>query len=235
MRHEISDERPDLHSRCPCSTARLAKAALNLLHTTFAFSHVALLTICPSRKEDITRIFAGLLLFISLLILGCQTEPIAPTATQSTQTIASPAIGSLSKGGFDQFGYNYGARLFQGPADGVDRILDGMVWGDPTFAKDHLVMKWSKGWDDARFNGVPWGPDAWEDNEWNGNVPGRSGFTEHVKIIWVGSDLQNSQYWRDRGYPIWGEFEVIMDQGMDPNFGHTWYAHAISTGYGMTK
>lgn len=32
-----------------------------------------------------------------------------------------------------------------------------MVWGDPTYANDHLVMKWSKAWDDARFHGEPWG------------------------------------------------------------------------------
>jgi hypothetical protein len=31
-----------------------------------------------------------------------------------------------------------------GKADGVDRVLDGKVWGDPTYANDWLVMKWSK-------------------------------------------------------------------------------------------
>src|SRR3989304_5078336 len=67
-------------------------------------------------------------------------------------------------GGFDQFGYNYKARIFVGPADGVDRVLDGKVWGDPTYANDYLVMKWSKGWDNARFKGASWTPDAWEDN-----------------------------------------------------------------------
>jgi hypothetical protein len=132
--------------------------------------------------------------------------------------------------GFDQFGYNYQARVFVGPADGVDRLLDGKVWGDPTYANDLLVMKWSKGWDDARFNGAPWGPDAWEDNEWNGAVPGGSGEVWHYKIIWVGTDLA-SPYWREGGYAIWGEFEVLMDQG--PSNGiHTWLAHGTPTGYG---
>jgi hypothetical protein len=141
---------------------------------------------------------------------------------------------ALAGGGFDQFGYNYTARIFVGRADGVDRILDGTVWGDPTYANDHLVMKWSKAWDDARFRGAAWTPDAWEDNEWNGNVPGGSGYTEHVKIVWVGSALEQSPYWRAGGYGIWGQFEVIMDQGTDAS-GHVWYAHAIPTGYGMTK
>jgi hypothetical protein len=143
---------------------------------------------------------------------------------------AAPAAAGSGKG-FDQFGYNYQARLFNGPADGVDRVLDGMVWGDPTYANDHLVMKWSKAWDDARFHGGAWTPDAWCDNEWNGNGPGGSGTSEHVKIVWVGPDLELSQYWRPGGYAIWGEFEVIMDQGTDAS-GHWWLAHAIPTGYG---
>lgn len=136
-----------------------------------------------------------------------------------------------AKGGFDQFGYNYQARVFVGPADGVDKVLDGKVWGDPTYANDHLVMKWSKGWDDARFNGTPWTADAWEDNEWNGMVPGGSSETWHYKIIWVGPQLQNSPYWREGGYAIWGQFEVIMSQG-SVDGEHIWETHATPTGYG---
>jgi hypothetical protein len=153
--------------------------------------------------------------------------------------VAGAALAALTvmpaaaaKGGFDEFGYNYTARLFVGPTDGVDRVLDGKVWGDPTYAKDHLVMKWSKGWDDARFHGAAWGPDAWENNEWNGKVPGGSGEVWHYEIIWVGPKLENSPYWRDGGYAVWGQFEVIMDQGTLPGEGHVWFAHAIPTGYG---
>lgn len=40
---------------------------------------------------------------------------------------SSPAVGQ--GGGFDQFGYNYHARIFVGRADGVDRNLDGTFWG----------------------------------------------------------------------------------------------------------
>ena len=151
------------------------------------------------------------------------------------------AGAALAAGGFDQFGYNYQARVFVGPADGVDRILDGKVSGDPTYAKDHLVMKWSKGWDAARFDGKPWSPDAWEDNEWNGKVPGGSGEVWHYKIVWVGPELQNSPYWREGGYPIWGQFEVLMDQGVSltdyceatNNGGHQICALALPNGYGV--
>lgn len=97
-------------------------------------------------------------------------------------------------GGFDEFGYNYDARIFVGLADGVDRVLDGKVWGDPTYANDRLVMKWSKAWDDARFNGAPWTPEAWCTNERNGRVPGGSGEVWHYKFIWVGPELEDSPY-----------------------------------------
>lgn len=135
--------------------------------------------------------------------------------------------------GFDEFGYNYRAGMFVGPADGVDRKLDGKVWGDPSYANDHVVMKWSKAWQDAKFNGAPWTPDAWEDNEWNGRVPGGSGEVWHYKIIWVGPLLQQSAHWRDGGYAIWGQFEVIMSHGSIWGV-HIWDCIASPAGYGSS-
>jgi len=135
--------------------------------------------------------------------------------------------------GFDKFGYNYKARIFVGPADGVDRVLDGAVWGDPTYANDKLVMKWNAEWD--RGNNENWTKPpykAWEDNEWNGAVPGGSGEVWHYKIIWVGPELKNSPYWVEGGYAIWDQFEVIMDQGTADSE-HAWYTHAIPSGYGV--
>ena len=141
--------------------------------------------------------------------------------------------GQSGNVGFDQFGYNYQARIFNGKADGVDRVLDGTVWGDPTYANDHLVMKWSKAWDDSRFQDAEWTADAWTDNEWNGQMPGGSGETWHYKIIWVGPELESSSYWREGEdvYPVWGQFEVILSQG---NVGgeHIWETHAGPSGYG---
>lgn len=145
--------------------------------------------------------------------------------------LGAAIVPAFAAGGFDQYGYNYQARVFVGSADGVDRNLDGTVWGDPIYANDHLVMKWSKAWDNARFHGAPWTPDAWVNNEWNGMLPDGSSTTEIVKIIWVGPSLENSPYWRPGGYAIWGEFEAIMDQGM-ANGTHYSYAHATPNGYG---
>ena len=134
---------------------------------------------------------------------------------------AMPVMADNPQKGVDEFGYNYQARLFNGPADGVDRNLDGTVWGDPDYANDHLVMKWSKGWDDARFHGGEWGPSAWETNEWSGMSPGGSSEVWHYKIIWVGPGGESSQYWREGGRLIWGQFEVIMSHGVTDGQ-HSW-------------
>src|SRR5262245_59171890 len=131
----------------------------------------------------------------------------------------------------DAFGYNYRARMFNGLADGADRVLDGAYFGDPSYASDRLLMKWSKAWDDAHDGVAPWSPDAWTANEWNGKVPGGSGSVWHYKIVWVGPELEKSRYWHDGGYAIWGEFEVIMSHGTVANQ-HMWDALARSPGFG---
>jgi len=133
--------------------------------------------------------------------------------------------------GFDKYGYNYGARLFNGTADGVDRSLDGNLWGDPTYANDKLVMKWSESWNQSRFGTQAWNCSAWTDNEWNGKVTNGSGEVWHYKIVWVGPELEQSGCWREGGYPIWGQFEVIFSQGTVANK-HFWDTHAYPAGYG---
>ncbi len=133
-------------------------------------------------------------------------------------------------------GFNYKARVFVGTGVqwymqkyNVNHTVAEAAMGN--YSHDKLVMKWSKGWDDARFKNESWGPDAWETNEWNGMFPGGSGETWHYKIIWVGTELEQSDYWREGGLPIWGEFEVIMSHGT-MNGEHSWEAHAIPNGFG---
>lgn len=181
-------------------------------------------------------------IFIGILNVqeGMKMKKIFGISVPVLMVVLVLSVPAMAKGGFDEFGYNYQARIFVGRADGVDRVLDGKVWGDPTYANDWLVMKWSKAWDDARFgpdgirdsgDELPWTPDAWCTNEWNGAVPGGSGEVWHYKIIWVGPELENSPYWREGGYPIWGQFEVIMDHGVAEGE-HKWYALATPNGLG---
>ena len=146
--------------------------------------------------------------------------------------VVTPSASAAN--GFNQYGYNYGAHIFSGLADGVDKNLDGAVWGDPTYASDHLVMKWNAAWDSCNANGydaATYCAGAWVTNEWNGMLTGGSKWTEHVKIIWVGSQAEKSAYWIDGGYSIWGNYEAILDQGMAP--GHIRYVAALATPNGL--
>ena len=138
---------------------------------------------------------------------------------------------ALAGDGFDEFGYNETARIFNGPADGVDRILDGAVWGDAYYANDHLKMKWTADWERGNDEGWANPPydKAWTDNQWNGMVPGGSGENWHYRIKWIGN-CTDYETQPDGGYCIWGQFEVIMDHGTLDG-AHLWYAHAIASGY----
>jgi hypothetical protein len=146
--------------------------------------------------------------------------------------ILAGSIMVSAQNGFDQYGYNYQARIFVGAADGVDKSLDNAVWGDPTYANDHLVMKWSKAWDDAKYHGAAWTSDAWIDNEWNGMMPNGSGETWHYKIVHVdincGADGAETP---DGGLCIWGDFEVFFSHGTMANE-HFWEAHVRPAGQG---
>lgn len=171
-------------------------------------------------EYNINHIHVGILAVASLLL----------SAAFFFQNISYSQADNENKG-YDQFGYNYTARNFNGKADGVDRMLDGKVWGDKTYANDHLKMTWSKAWDDARFHEGTWNCEAWEDNQWNGSVKDGSGENWHYKIGYVGPELQQSACWREGGQAIWGAFEVIFSQGTAANK-HFWEVHANPPGYG---
>lgn len=148
-------------------------------------------------------------------------------------SIATPAFAA---GGFDTFGYNRTARIFNGTGESwsVEQGLPADYLG--IYAPDKLVMKWNAAWDACNETGDPEDcAGAWTDNEWNGMVPGGSGAVWHYKIVWVGGDCgADGTLLDDGGYCIWGQYETIMDQGVDPSYGsgHMWFAHANPTGYG---
>ena len=144
--------------------------------------------------------------------------------------LASPAAA----GGFDQYGYNRTARVFNGPASGW--CLAGGAPADcqGIFSNDNLVMKWNAEWDRGNAEGWTNGPYRADlDNEWNGNVPGGSGWTEHFKAVWIGGNCgPDGARLLNGGYCIWGQFEAIFDRGMDPSHSPWTKAHATPAGYG---
>lgn len=153
--------------------------------------------------------------------------------------IISIILGSSTVLAADWMGYNYKARIFVGTPY---QWCEARGWSESQcenyfgpYVNDKLTMKWNAEWD--RGNQENWqNPpyDAWENNEWNGAFPGGSGAVWHYKIKWIGPCGADYTPLPDGGYCLWGQFEVLMDQGIDPNIepGHIWVAHGIPTGYG---
>lgn len=144
-------------------------------------------------------------------------------------------VDEVNAAGFDQYGYNDTARLFNGTGSSwcLAKGLAANCMG--IYSPDKLVMKWNAEWD--RGNAENWSNapyQAWTDNEWNGKKEG-SGAIWHYKIAWVGDCGADYTPTANGGYCIWGQFEVIMDQGSDPNLGpgHTWFSRATPAGYGV--
>ena len=139
-------------------------------------------------------------------------------------------------GGFDQYGYNDKARIFVGTGSSwcQGKLAQSESYCDAymgAYAKDKLVMKWNAEWDRGNAEGWANGPyAAWENNEWNGAVPGGSGEVWHYKIQWVGTCDEGAEF-KDGGYCIWGQFEVISDHGTIDGV-HEFLAKANPNGYG---
>lgn len=135
-------------------------------------------------------------------------------------------------------GYNYKARIFVGTTTQWCEQKPGLSvnWclanGYAPYMNDKITMKWNAEWD--RGNKDNWSKppyDAWENNEWNGAFPGGSGEVWHYKIKWIGPCGAEYDPLPDGGYCFWGQFEVLMDQGVADGV-HSWFTHAIPTGYG---
>jgi len=132
--------------------------------------------------------------------------------------------------GYDQFGYNYQAHMFNGTYDSVDRNLDGTYWGQTDYyVDDHLIMKWSDSWlanvdcnndhklDRGLVNGVVGGVSkGWETNhvegdyDSDGNGTQDAQYVDFAKIVWVGP-----------GGSLWGQYEIIEEVWNDPVSGDT--------------
>ena len=172
--------------------------------------------------------------YLILAVCSVAVACVEKGATTPDFSVANRSADALS-GGFDQYGYNRQARIFNGAADGIDRNLDGKIWGSTAYASDHLVMKWNSEWDRGNREGWSKPPyDAWLNNEWSGASSGGSGSVWHYKYKWVGPCGAAYTPLPSGGYCLWGQFEVLQDHGIDPSFdsGHMWFARSVPGGYG---
>jgi hypothetical protein len=162
-------------------------------------------------------------------------------ATIQDGTIVDSAGNPLEMG-YDQYGYNYQAHMFNGTYDSSDRVLDGKYWGVATYyADDSLVMKWSDEWlanvdcngdnklDRGLVNGTSDGiSKGWTTNHVEGDYDGKEGvhhYTDFVKIVWTGP-----------GSPLWGQYTVVEEVYNDPAGGFTGLLDKVGApGFGLNE
>ena len=142
------------------------------------------------------------------------------TTIRSGDLIAS--TGEPIEFGYDEFGYNYQAHIFNGPYSDYDRVIGG------DFLEVNLQMKWNDAWlsnkscdGDSKLDrhfgfGSYFGSGAWLTNHDIGFNEDGDRWTYFVKIVAVpeDADLVNG-IWLTKdgaeiGPSIWGSFAVIQ-------------------------
>jgi hypothetical protein len=172
------------------------------------------------------------------------------TTIQSGELLTSD--GSIITTGFDEWGYNYQAHLFNGMY--CDSYRDA-EWCQP-YKDDNLSMKWNDAWLSNRdcdgdgaldrhygFDSYI-GSGAWLTNHMSGEY-GLDGKTckwnYFVKIVAVPFDaVKTDGVWYDVdgieiGPDIWGEFAIIQEVENDPCAGIHGLQYASPNGAGLSQ
>lgn len=151
-------------------------------------------------------------------------------ATIQSGSITDSAGNPLTVG-YDQFGYNYQAHMFNGRYCDYDRVLGG------DYCDVNLIMKWNDGWLanvdcdgdgllDRHFGfGSYIGSGAWLTNHQSGEyeLDGKTcKWNYFVKIVAAPADATlNGGIWfaadgTEIGPVIWGQFAIIQQVENDP-------------------
>lgn len=178
-----------------------------------------------------------LISFILLMSLGF----VPAKADKSCTTIQSGELftstGETLTTGYDEWGYNYQAHLFNG---GYCDAYRDAAWCQ-AYADTNLLMKWNDAWMsnkdcdgdgllDRHYGFASYiGSGAWETNHQSGTYENEDGKICHwnyfVKI--VAKPTADYSCEANGGQEIWGEFcvvqEVSNDQ-CDPDFKYSWHA-----------
>ena len=160
------------------------------------------------------------------------------------------STGELLTTGYDEFGYNYQAHIFNGRYCDYDRVIGG------NYCDVDLVMKWNDAWMsnkscdtddelDRHFGYESYiGSGAWLTNHQSGKVEVNGKlrkWTYFVKIVAAPSDaVKDGVYWYtadgiEIGPVIWGSFAIIQQVSNDPSVGEhgILYKSLTSPGFGI--
>ncbi|MCK4918345.1 MAG: hypothetical protein KAS02_00985 [Candidatus Pacebacteria bacterium] len=183
-----------------------------------------------------------LILLVSLFIFFAMAILVSPVSAKQDKCATIPSgqiydsAGNVIEVGYDQWGYNYQGRLFNG---GYCDSYRGAAWCQ-IYADINLIMKWNDAWlsnkdcdGDGlldRHFGYPnyIGSGAWLTNHQSGMVEVGGKMRQwnyFVKIVAVNpSDYAEDGYWytqegEEIGQVIWGQFAIIMQVSNDPSVG----------------
>lgn len=195
-----------------------------------------------------------LVLVLSLLLMTTSTvlaeKPVQTDAygNEIAWENSNPSCTSIQDGGitdkdgnpittgYDQYGYNYQAHMFNGYAANYSRPAVLVTSGDK------LMMKWSDAWianvdcngdgklDRGLVNGISNGiSQGWLTNEYTGWYDSDADgvldahYTDFIKIVYTGS-----------GSPLWGSYTVLQEVYNDPVGGyHGVLSKSIAPGFGL--
>ena len=173
---------------------------------------------------------------------GCNT-------IQGGEIVAS--TGEVLTTGYDVFGYNYQAHMFNGRYCDYDRVAGG------DYCDVNLEMKWNDAWlsnkdcdKDTlldRYYGYDSyiGSGAWLTNHQSGSYTSDTGqrcqWTYFVKIVAAPEDAyaENNMWYKEDGTEIgeaiWGSFAIIQSVSNDPCAGEHGVMYLSPAGPGMGK
>ncbi len=193
-------------------------------------------------------------LFIISLVVGLVIAMSNFVWAQDCQTIQDGTIyastGELLTTGYDDFGYNYQAHIFNGRYCDYDRVEGG------DYCDVDLIMKWNDAWlsnKDCDFNdkldrhyGYPSysGSGAWLTNHQAGKVEVKGKlrkWTYFIKIVAAPADayIQDGKWYTaddiEIGPVIWGSHAIIQQVSNDPSLGEhgILYKSPAGPGFGI--
>lgn len=170
-------------------------------------------------KKILIGVVAAVALFGTTAVPAFAAKPALTCDTIQGGTITDKA-GNPIQSGFDKYGYNYQAHIFDGYVGNYSRPAVLVTSGDK------LVMKWSDSWManvdcngdgkldrglvDGVVNGISMG---WETNHYVGSYEDADGniqkYTDFVKIVWVGE-----------GGDLWGQYHLLQEVYNDTGSGN---------------
>ena len=170
---------------------------------------------------------------IMLVTVSCNKNDIDDDLSMES---AFKSENAMSKG-YDQWGYNYTANMFNGFYDNYSRPAVPVTEGS------RLMMKWNDAWlNENRERHVGFdsyiGSGAWLTNHEQGKDENGKAYTYFVKIVAAPADAyKEGEFWMtadgiEIGPVIWGSFAIIQEQATGDMYDIDTYRSRFSAGLG---